>query len=149
MKLTAGGPGHGTLKTMTKATLAIRLGAAALALSLAGGAHAATGTTTVDANLRRTPAQSSLVLRVVPRGTLLTIACAGQWCRTSFGGRGGYVLRAQIRPLTRSAPLSGTFYASCAAVRAAGKAPLRLGAPGYRTGLDSNGNGVACDQGDR
>jgi hypothetical protein len=35
-------------------------------------------------------------------------------------------------------------YANCTAVRAAGKAPLRRGQPGYRAGLDRDGNGVAC-----
>jgi len=35
-------------------------------------------------------------------------------------------------------------YANCAAVRAAGVAPLHRGDPGYRSGLDPNGDGVAC-----
>ena len=35
-------------------------------------------------------------------------------------------------------------YANCAAVRAAGAAPLHRGEPGYRSGLDPNGDGVAC-----
>ena len=37
------------------------------------------------------------------------------------------------------------YYKNCAAVRAAGKAPLRRGEPGYRSGLDSDGDGVACE----
>lgn len=37
------------------------------------------------------------------------------------------------------------FYANCAAVRAAGKAPLRRGQPGYRSKLDADGDGVACE----
>ncbi|ASW57887.1 hypothetical protein CIK06_21235 [Plantactinospora sp. KBS50] len=37
------------------------------------------------------------------------------------------------------------YYANCAAVRAAGKAPLRRGRPGYRAGLDRDGDGVACE----
>ena len=89
------------------------------------------------------------MLGVVPSGTLLTVACTGQWCRTSYQGRGGYIYRPLLRPFTRSAPLSGEFYASCLAMRAAGKAPIRLAAPGYRAALDSNGNSVACDPGDR
>lgn len=36
-------------------------------------------------------------------------------------------------------------YADCAAVRAAGKAPLLASQPGYRTGLDSDSDGVACE----
>ncbi|WP_375387386.1 excalibur calcium-binding domain-containing protein [uncultured Amnibacterium sp.] len=39
----------------------------------------------------------------------------------------------------------GAYYASCAAVRAAGKSPLLRGQPGYRGGLDRDGDGVACE----
>ncbi|HWD83573.1 MAG TPA: excalibur calcium-binding domain-containing protein [Kribbella sp.] len=38
-------------------------------------------------------------------------------------------------------------YKSCAEVRAAGKAPLHRGDPGYSDALDRNGDGVACDRG--
>jgi hypothetical protein len=40
---------------------------------------------------------------------------------------------------------SSAYYGSCAAARAAGAAPLRVGKPGYRPGLDPDGNGVACE----
>lgn len=36
-------------------------------------------------------------------------------------------------------------YADCAAVRAAGKAPLALDQPGYRAALDSDSDGLACE----
>ena len=36
-------------------------------------------------------------------------------------------------------------YASCDEVRAAGKAPLHLGDPGYSSKLDRDGDGTACD----
>ena len=36
------------------------------------------------------------------------------------------------------------YYANCDAVRAAGKAPIRRGQPGYRAGLDRDGDGQAC-----
>ena len=38
-------------------------------------------------------------------------------------------------------------YKSCAEVRAAGKAPLYRGDPGYSEALDHNGDGVACENG--
>ena len=47
-----------------------------------------------------------------------------------------------------SVPASGggsAYYASCAAARAAGAAPLHRGDPGYRSGLDRDGDGVACE----
>lgn len=37
------------------------------------------------------------------------------------------------------------YYANCAAAKRAGAAPLRRGDPGYRRGLDRDGDGVACD----
>nr|WP_238174254.1 excalibur calcium-binding domain-containing protein [Kribbella kalugense] len=38
-------------------------------------------------------------------------------------------------------------YRNCAEVRAAGKAPLHRGHPGYSRALDPNGDGVACERG--
>jgi hypothetical protein len=44
-------------------------------------------------------------------------------------------------------PAGTTYYANCDAVRAAGAAPLHRGQPGYRPGLDRDGDGVACEVG--
>lgn len=53
-----------------------------------------------------------------------------------------------IEPTPTSAPATTTVvYQDCAAVRAAGKAPLRQGDPGYSKALDRNGDGVACEHG--
>ncbi|WAC56774.1 DUF1524 domain-containing protein [Gordonia sp. SL306] len=38
-----------------------------------------------------------------------------------------------------------TYYRNCSAVRAAGAAPIQAGEPGYRSGLDRDGDGVACE----
>ncbi|MEU4763699.1 excalibur calcium-binding domain-containing protein [Actinosynnema sp. NPDC023794] len=43
------------------------------------------------------------------------------------------------------APPADAYYANCDAVRAAGKAPLYAGQPGYRAALDRNKDGVACE----
>ncbi|WP_416382825.1 excalibur calcium-binding domain-containing protein [Nocardia abscessus] len=37
------------------------------------------------------------------------------------------------------------YYKNCAAVRAAGKAPLLRGEPGYAPHLDRDDDGVACE----
>jgi len=37
------------------------------------------------------------------------------------------------------------FYSGCNEVRAAGKAPLIAGQPGYRIEMDGDGDGVACE----
>ena len=39
---------------------------------------------------------------------------------------------------------SSVYYTNCAQASTAGAAPITIGQPGYRTGLDPNGNGVAC-----
>lgn len=41
---------------------------------------------------------------------------------------------------------SATSYANCAAVRAAGAAPIRQGDPGYSAKLDGDGDGVGCER---
>lgn len=50
------------------------------------------------------------------------------------------------KPLFTNAPAgSGPSYANCAAVRAAGAAPLHRGQPGYTRRLDRDGDGLACE----
>jgi hypothetical protein len=55
-------------------------------------------------------------------------------------------------PTTQAAPPpppppapTSAYYANCDAARAAGAAPLYAGEPGYRSGLDRDGDGVACE----
>jgi hypothetical protein len=53
-----------------------------------------------------------------------------------------------VPPTTNTTPSTSNtavFYVNCDAVRAAGKAPLLSDQPGYRADLDSNHNGVACE----
>ncbi len=40
---------------------------------------------------------------------------------------------------------SAVYYKNCAAARAAGAAPIHKGEPGYRSALDRDGDGTACD----
>ena len=50
------------------------------------------------------------------------------------------------QPVAAAQSIDGrVYYANCAAVRAAGKAPLRRGDPGYRAGLDRDDDGIACE----
>ena len=57
-------------------------------------------------------------------------------------------------PNCRSAPTTttpgtttgtGTYYANCHDAYAAGAAPILRGEPGYRSGLDSDNDGIACE----
>jgi hypothetical protein len=47
-------------------------------------------------------------------------------------------------PSTQSSS-SDAYYPNCAAARKAGVAPIRQGQPGYRSGLDRDGDGIACE----
>lgn len=49
---------------------------------------------------------------------------------------------APVAPVTPDGAIS---YANCAAARAAGAAPLRVGDPGYSTKLDRDRDGIACE----
>lgn len=53
----------------------------------------------------------------------------------------------QPRPEPAPAPPAPApaYFANCAAAKAAGAAPLYRGSPGYRAGLDRDGDGVACE----
>ena len=48
-------------------------------------------------------------------------------------------------PAPVPAPAPAPYYANCTAVRAAGKAPLYAGQPGYSFSLDRDRDGVACE----
>ncbi len=46
----------------------------------------------------------------------------------------------QVQQVERS-----VYYAGCNEARAAGVAPIYRGSPGYREGMDGDGDGVACE----
>ncbi|MEB8874547.1 excalibur calcium-binding domain-containing protein [Bacillus cereus] len=52
--------------------------------------------------------------------------------------------QAQTQPANGNT--DSAYYKNCAAVRAAGKAPLHKGQPGYSSHLDRDGDGIACEK---
>ncbi|WP_372451419.1 GmrSD restriction endonuclease domain-containing protein [Mycolicibacter acidiphilus] len=48
-------------------------------------------------------------------------------------------------PFAAAAAPDDAYFPNCAAARAAGVAPLHTGEPGYRPGLDRDGDGIACE----
>ena len=48
-------------------------------------------------------------------------------------------------PVAPAPAPSSVYYANCAAARAAGVAPIYVGQPGYRSALDRDNDGVACE----
>lgn len=49
------------------------------------------------------------------------------------------------QPTATSGPQPAVYYQNCTEARDAGAAPLYAGEPGYRSGLDRDGDGVACE----
>ncbi len=79
-----------------------------------------------------------------PRRRLMTICLAGTAAIGSLFGMSGSDEPVRAQPAAPAAQVAEVDYANCDAVRAAGKAPLRRGDPGYSAKLDRDGDGVAC-----
>lgn len=60
------------------------------------------------------------------------------------GGGGRAQKRGRV-PQRLTGGAESAYYPNCAAARAAGAAPLRVGDPGYRLGLDRDRDGIACE----
>lgn len=61
------------------------------------------------------------------------------WITTWVPGTG------PVTPNPQPTPAPSVYYANCAAVRAAGAAPIRRGQPGYGSHLDRDGDGIGCE----
>ncbi len=59
--------------------------------------------------------------------------------------RPAYGPPASARRSANSGSESSVFYRGCREVRAAGAAPLHRDQPGYREGMDGDGDGIACE----
>lgn len=55
------------------------------------------------------------------------------------------VAPAPVVPVPAPAAPAAVYYANCTAAKAAGVAPLYVGQPGYRSGLDRDSDGIACE----
>lgn len=89
------------------------------------------------AAIYRTDLNGTVTVTVQPGGTYQISAARGTGTPATRTG-------APTPPRTSGVPLPVS-YPNCAAVRAAGKAPLRRGQPGYSPKLDRDGDGVACE----
>lgn len=106
----------------------------------------------VGANVYRTDKLGTVTVTVQPGGqyTIQTERGTGQAPATVPTPVPIPVPALPPRPVPMSPPApspapSPVNYPDCAAVRAAGKAPLLRGQPGYRPGLDRDGDGRACE----
>ncbi|MFD8954247.1 excalibur calcium-binding domain-containing protein [Streptomyces xanthophaeus] len=91
-----------------------------------------------------------------PADATLHLVGPGKTCPAATGTR----LNAEAKPTPTPTPTQkeadatsggtgggeSTYYKNCDAAKAAGAAPIRKGKPGYRTALDKDGDGIACDK---
>jgi excalibur calcium-binding domain-containing protein len=71
-----------------------------------------------------------------------------KWSEPSPAAAANAAVIPSAKPGQTSAQVEeSVYYADCAAVQNAGKAPLYPGQPGYRSGLDPQGVGIACQPG--
>lgn len=88
-----------------------------------------------------TPETPSTTTPVTSRPPVVTSTAAGHptvKAPTKAASTATSYARRPVSPRT-------VYYSSCAVARAAGAAPLHRGEPGYRPGLDRDGDGVACE----
>ncbi len=79
---------------------------------------------------------------------VLQLAAVAVGAAMIFSGRalpGMTLFETEEEKAARLAVEKSVYYAGCNQVRAAGKAPLYRGQPGYREGMDGDGDGVACE----
>ncbi|MGP3690425.1 excalibur calcium-binding domain-containing protein [Streptomyces sp. IBSNAI002] len=90
-----------------------------------------------------------------PADATLHLVSPGSTCPAAAGTRRyAEVTKAPATPTADTDATSGTggsggssaYYKNCDAAKAAGAAPIRKGQPGYRSALDKDGDGVACDK---
>ncbi|MFC3859375.1 excalibur calcium-binding domain-containing protein [Deinococcus antarcticus] len=109
----------------------------------------------VKANIMRTDLNGTVTVTVKPDGSYTFVGERGrpeinQPATTVKTTPAPAVATPPIQPrvITTPAPTPSAqdvYYPNCAAVRVAGKSPLLRGQPGYRAGLDRDGDGRACE----
>lgn len=84
----------------------------------------------------------------IPQSRFFADAAVASYCS---GGTTAGPIAAALPPVVQ-APLpvyapapSSSYFSNCSAARSAGAAPLYAGTPGYRSALDRDGDGVACE----
>jgi Excalibur calcium-binding domain len=63
----------------------------------------------------------------------------------AVAGTGSALIPAASLEAAKSSLTDMAYYPNCSAARAAGAAPIRLGEPGFRSKLDADGDGIACE----
>jgi hypothetical protein len=115
-------------------TTAVLITAAAVIWTPAAVAHLAVITDQPSVSAAPTP---------TPLPTLRPAPDAGSALQGAVTGIPDYGLIAKAQK--EAAAASDPQYADCAAVKAAGKAPIAIGSPGFQPRFDPDGNGIGCE----
>jgi len=86
------------------------------------------------------------LLRLFLKFGLAAVFAAALWAAWKYLPQSrdlGHIYKQWVQERVAARPLA--YYPNCAAARAAGAAPMRIGEPGYREELDADRNGVACE----
>jgi hypothetical protein len=71
--------------------------------------------------------------------SLSGLTCGGVWLAT------GSADQSAAADLRSAVPGASIYYPGCHAARSAGATPLLRGEPGYRSEMDGDGDGIACE----
>jgi hypothetical protein len=93
------------------------------------------------------PMSAGWVAECLPAVTRLGASCPERKRSTVekmiIAAIGGALLSGSL--LGAGAANADVYYKNCAEARAAGVTPIHKGQPGYRPGLDRDGDGIACE----
>ena len=99
---------------------------------------------------RAAPARPGAALRYL--GTAAAAGLVAGLGSAALTGEGRATLFAAVKPVAVAAgvirarePQAGDVWRGCDDARAAGTAPIHAGEPGYREGMDGDGDGIACE----
>jgi hypothetical protein len=117
---------------------ALLLCAAAIPLGLAGG-YAWSVMGSASAKQAKLPKEATIALPKSPEEE--PAALDQEWASRAVDDPAPAPAAAAATASTGTS----VYYSGCNEVRAAGKAPLHSGDPGYRVEMDGDGDGVACE----
>lgn len=83
--------------------------------------------------------------RTGPRELLVGAAVVGGMIGLASARLPAGLARSDADPAKMHAVEASVYYAGCREARAARAAPIHEGQPGYRSGMDGDGDGIACE----
>jgi phosphatidylserine/phosphatidylglycerophosphate/cardiolipin synthase-like enzyme len=138
------------LKILGSANIPIKLnshsGLMHLKMTIADNQICTTGSFNYSKSASESNDEILVVIRNADTAKSFTAQFEKMWNDSSRFKKTEYKIAQSTTDTTITNEKNGIVYANCSAVKAAGKAPLRKGDPGYNLKLDQDGDGVACEK---